>query len=361
MLDQGLLPLYKKTFQKLGGEQFRPNTSRVQCRRLHKCVFRSERLADTTRRGIYQQHREAEAAVRGGKSPVNCLLLLADEGIDLSNDWYVADDLRCSKGVPFSCHRFRERMQNHAKIDYQRRDALQEKIADHRRSVIERFPYLDEEEILYGTVALGSGYSRRNKQDPEFHKFCNYELDLRVGIGHEQLHELRTALSLSYRKTKAHGTEWGVENAAHTNRAQKKASRQKQQAADAYCANWKIVKLLINSPWLTAEDRKLHVRGLRELDRSTDVKYCLVQGKQTQAFMVVPDGEMSWIWDVPMLGSSTSSDPAIMQKAIEEWVDEGESSALAADGMINNLCSTTINLGACICESREVERRTHSS
>jgi hypothetical protein len=212
-----------------------------------------------------------------------------------------------------------------------KRENLEDAIAEYRKEVLEMFPSLESDQLVNGTVSIGSSFSRRSAtDDPEFRRFCQYELDLRVGIAHELLQEVRDATSLGYRFNNKSKMAWGVEAYQETAPAQKRAAAKRDRVASDYNYNWGKIQHILENDWIPANERTSKLRGLQKLDPKKDMKYFAPDGHQTYGFMGhlghldSNTDEVSWIWMVPMLGVATSSNREVFQRAVEEWVDECE-------------------------------------
>ena len=226
----------------------------------------------------------------------------------------------------FSTYMFahRETIRKAKTRDLKKLAALEAKAAEFKEQVIEVFPYLGDEYTIQGGVAIGSGYDWQDKKDPEFRKFCRFELQLRVGLGHELLQDLRTAVSIAYRFIGEQKATWGVTQTQELSVPQKKAASRTSRVVADYVHNWRKIEILLASNRCDPADYALHLRGLQKLDPQKDVKYYKTDGVQTQSYMGYLDKDVSWIWHVPMLGVSFSNDREQMTKALEEWIDECE-------------------------------------
>ena len=204
----------------------------------------------------------------------------------------------------------------------EKREALKAKIQEFTQGVNKEFPYLVDEVPVYGTVPLGSTYIPVNKHDPNYHKFCNYELDLRVGLGHELLQEVRVAAAESFGLHKRQESSRGVTDMQKVGRAQKSAATRRGKVVSAYTRNWKRVEALLGGPWIRPEERLMQLKGLQKLNPETDVRYYQEPGMQTGTFVIQAAKDVSWIWQVAMLGSVPGDGEAGMRSTLASWEDE---------------------------------------
>jgi hypothetical protein len=217
---------------------------------------------------------------------------------------------------------FRELFRKDPKKDPKKAAALEAKLADFKDQVEELFPYLADEDICVGQVAIGSGYDLQGDLDPDYRKFCQFELHLRVGIGHELLQDLRTAVSVSYRHLKVKQDTWGVTQNQELSRPQKKAASRTTRISADYIHNWGKIETLLDLGIFPETEKNRHLRGLQNLDPSKDLKYYRTEGVQTQVYMGFMNRDVSWIWHVPMLGVESTSDEGKTKHALDEWIDE---------------------------------------
>ena len=209
---------------------------------------------------------------------------------------------------------------------YGKMSDMEEKLAKHRQEVMQLFPYLSSEDLIVPGVSLGSGYSLDDKTDPELQKFCRQELELRVGLGHEIVQDMRTAASLAYR---LQGQQWtetrGVIEMKRVAEAQKRTSNRKAKLAADYNHNWRRISSLLECSWIDADDREQALLGLEKLNSEADIHYFTNPGVQTANYMGHIDDTASWIWKVQMLGSGASTDREERAKAVRAWEKECES------------------------------------
>jgi len=162
--------------------------------------------------------------------------------------------------------------------------------------------------------------------DLEFRRFCQHEFDLRVGIGHELLQDIRNAASIGYRFSNLQSAHWGIEAYQELTPAQKKAAAKKDNIISRYIHNWQRLQHLLDSGRIPPDEHSSRLRGLQKLDRAKDTKYFAPEGHQATAFMghLNNNEHISWIWTVPMLGVVPSNDKQALHHALSEWIDECE-------------------------------------
>lgn len=199
---------------------------------------------------------------------------------------------------------------------------LEAQVAEHCAQALSLFPYLKDESRFHTGVSLGSSYYLQNKTDPKFRRYCEQELDLRVGVGHELLQELRTATSVVHGNYKIQKSSRGVDQMQATAKAQGRAVARRDRAASDYQYNWKKIECLLAAPWLPPEAKTTRLCGLRKLNPQRDIKFYLEEGAQTQSYMGELQENASWIWQVAMLGT-TSVGGSGYKEALSEWVKEG--------------------------------------
>jgi hypothetical protein len=207
--------------------------------------------------------------------------------------------------------------------NYRKKMDLETKVAEHCSQILAQFPYLKDESLFHTGVALGSSYYLPNKTDPEFQKYCEQELDLRIGLGHELLQELRTVTSVLHGNCKVQKWSRGVDQMQATAKAQDRAVARRDKAASDYRYNWKKIECLLTARWLSSEEKARRLRGLQKLNPE-DIKFYLEPGTQTRSYMGELQENASWIWQVAMFGTTPIGSGGY-ERALQEWVREGRS------------------------------------
>lgn len=148
-------------------------------------------------------------------------------------------------------------------------------------------------------------------------RWCNAELDLRVAIGHDTLQRIRQSIGLqSFYSRKQKKQTRGQNEMQNVARSQQAVSKRKIQLIKKYCRNWMCIQKLINHMHLNAQDSALRLKGLQGLSSNEDLNF-FVESSQSH----LP--QLSWIWTVAMLDSSTSSLPQTSLQLVSEWESEG--------------------------------------
>lgn len=79
-----LLRSFKEEYSRRGGEQFRPNPDKVQCRCPASGMQHSLKAdSDPTREQVFETLKNGSKKLQGSQTAAYTLLLLADAGIDL--------------------------------------------------------------------------------------------------------------------------------------------------------------------------------------------------------------------------------------------------------------------------------------
>lgn len=141
-----------------------------------------------------------------------------------------------------------------------------------------------------------------------------------MGLGHELLQEVRNAAAEAYGLRKWQDSSHGMTDMQKVGRSQKSVAKPRNKTVSAYTRNWKRIEALLNGPWIGSEEGALHLKGLQKLDPDKDVKYYLEPRIQTSSFVIQGAHDISWIWQVAMLGTSPGDRPGITS-ALAAWED----------------------------------------
>jgi hypothetical protein len=160
----------------------------------------------------------------------------------------------------------------------------------------------------------------------DFHQWSKAELQIRVGIGHDLLQELRVAAGLHsyYLRRQKHSR--GRVQMERVAKSQDSASKNKSTIISKYIKNWEsISQILRNDNSLTDQSPTL-LKGLQQLNASEDVKFFEEWGTQTGSYAGYSELNVSWIWRVAMEGQPSAL--IVKESEIKEltnsWESEGE-------------------------------------
>jgi hypothetical protein len=160
----------------------------------------------------------------------------------------------------------------------------------------------------------------------DFHQWAKAELQIRVGIGHDLLQDLRVAAGLHSYYFRRQNHSRGRAQMERVAKSQDSASKSKSAIISKYIKNWQsISQILKNDNTLNSQSSTL-LKGLRQLNASEDVKFFEEWGTQTGSYIGYTELNVSWIWRVAMEGQPK----AIIVKGSEikeltdSWESEGE-------------------------------------
>ena len=174
---------------------------------------------------------------------------------------------------------------------------------------------------------------------PDHQEWAHIELELRVGIGHELLDELRRAVGLhSYLLRRASNAR-GQEQMKNVSGQQKMASRKKTHVISEYVRNWARLSKLLSGSALTNAQREDALQGLRQLNSKSDAKYFEEWGSRTGEYVASGKHSVSWIWWVAMLENASTSaqkpGKSDIKSMTEEWESEGKNFSSFGEPLIN--------------------------
>jgi len=131
------------------------------------------------------------------------------------------------------------------------------------------FPSLEQSTLPVNTSPLPSAFSPNEIKGHEFQEWVNCELEIRVGIGHDCLADLRHAIGLNHyicrqQQKSAHG----LREMQQVSKQQSDSSRKKGFIICCYIQNWKRISCLLSSDHIIltrqVEDR---LKGLKLLSQ----------------------------------------------------------------------------------------------
>jgi hypothetical protein len=208
---------------------------------------------------------------------------------------------------------------------HKREEALERETLQHYNLACSLFTILTEEDIAPGIVALPSTFQLFVSGDANYVRWCNVELELRVGIGHDLLHEIRNTTGLhSYYTRKQKKLARGYIEMKNVARSQKRLSADKSRLVQKYNSNWQHVEELIQLLSLTDQDRLHRLKGLRRLTRDDEISFLTTLEVRSKPPGVSTDPKPNWLWEVAMLEHPLSSSSQNQELLLSNWESEGE-------------------------------------
>lgn len=205
---------------------------------------------------------------------------------------------------------------------FKREQALQISIQQHRLQTETAFPSLPDLENP-SSIALPSTYELSLPDDDNYCQWLSTELDLRVGLGHDLLQELRSAAGVhNYYSRKQKDTR-GQKEMKNVARSQQSVSRKKSRFIQQYIDNWGQIQILLNLVELEPEETTLRLRGLRPLSRADDFSFFHKNPTEFGNVFDKAGNHGSWIWRVAMLGDPDQHNTQTLLELCTEWESEG--------------------------------------
>ena len=161
-------------------------------------------------------------------------------------------------------------------------------------------------------------------ESASFVSYLDYELEIRVGHGHDLLERIRVAAGLHnfYVRKQTHSR--GQIEMQKVAKSQSAASTKKSQAIQAYVRNWHKISSILKSSSLPTSKKQNRLKGLQELNGDLDVRIFQENGTLVKSFIPNKRACVSWIWRVAMLdGGELTVDSDFNDKATV-WEAEGK-------------------------------------
>lgn len=188
------------------------------------------------------------------------------------------------------------------------------------------FPTLEGTQLKLDEVPLPSAFLPLTIADQEYRRWVNYEFDIRVGMGHDYLEELRQAVGLNhyiYRRQQKNAR--GLKEMQKVSKQQADTSRKKGLIISNYIHNWSQISSLLMTGHVQAEFGEDRLKGLKPLDSKRDVTFFEEWGAQAASYMGHRDLNVSWIWRIAMEGqpSHLTIQGSEIKKLTDSWESEG--------------------------------------
>jgi hypothetical protein len=171
--------------------------------------------------------------------------------------------------------------------------------------------------------SLSSGYLNGD----DLQSWAECELDLRIGIGHDYLAELRHAVGLQhYLLRREKKSARGVKGMQKVSRQQASTARQKSSIISDYIRNWKRIARLLSSGLIHVQEGEDRLKGLQELNSKRDVQFFEEWGTQTSNYMGHRNVNVTWIWRVAMEGQPDAVilEGSSVKRLTDAWESEGQ-------------------------------------
>ncbi len=149
------------------------------------------------------------------------------------------------------------------------------------------------------------------------------ELELRVGIGHDILGQLRHAIGLHHYLMRKGKKSRGLKQSIGISKQQSNAAINKGKLISKYIKNWNRLNGLITSGVIPQRGAKQKLKGLQELNRQQDIRFFQEWGEQSTNFMDHQKLNVTWIWRIAMNNRSPGKYRGSVKKMTDEWESEG--------------------------------------
>lgn len=164
--------------------------------------------------------------------------------------------------------------------------------------------------------------------DVLFEVWSRVEVDLRVGIGHELLQEIRNSACLYNYISRRQKESRGQRQMQAISKQLNTISSKKSALLSKYKYNWKQIMVIFGKIPTLHQSRKTILKGLQELDCSKDVKFFEEWGSQTGSYSAQSELNLSWIWRVAMEDKQphrfSSTESLKVEKLMGTWENEGK-------------------------------------
>jgi len=210
-----------------------------------------------------------------------------------------------------------------------REQNLERKTQVHWEQVQSIFPGItkqDDNNSSSHWIALSSTCVHLSSDDL-YLRWTSAELDLRVGLGHDLLQEIRNSTGLQhYYIRKQKKMSRGQKEMQHVARSQKTNSEQKLRFVRKYRSNWMSIQKLMEILGLRSEEAVLRTKGLRALPKNEDITFFQTQDitSGNHAPDSQPSNSASWIWEVAMLDEVGICSTKSNLELVKEWESEGK-------------------------------------
>lgn len=200
---------------------------------------------------------------------------------------------------------------------------VETRIAKHYSCARSIFPDISEEEVVAPGIALASSFTQLHLEDPGFIAYLDYELELRIGHGHDLLEVIRLAAGLHNFYVIKQRHSRGQLEMQKVAKSQSAAATKKSRAVQAYTKNWFKITQILNCRSLPSVKRVDRLKGLQELRGDQDVKFFESNGVLTNSFVSDAKLNISWIWQIAMLEAPDMMGQSSARERVHIWEKEG--------------------------------------
>jgi len=171
-----------------------------------------------------------------------------------------------------------------------------------------------------GKILLPSSLNSIQIEDMQYLKLANAELDIRVGIGHDLLEEIRMATGLhNYYSRKQMKSSRGQHEMQKVAKASKTVSKQKSTSVQQYIQNWNHMQDLVQQ--VSEKDVVARLQGLKAIQNNESFSFFLNPDETMK--MTNPIQKPSWIWQMTLPSTNLAHGIAIHQDLVSDWESEG--------------------------------------
>lgn len=162
---------------------------------------------------------------------------------------------------------------------------------------------------------------------PHHMQWLKFELQLRVGIGHSILEDLRHSIGLHhYLMRKVVKRARGDKEKKAVSKQAADSSKKKTNLTRDYINNWDRISKIINSSIIPDSEAVRLLSGLEELNPQTDTKFFTEIGDQPTSYIGHRAPNVSWIWRIAMsIAEESEENPtSVGSLSSDDWESEGE-------------------------------------
>lgn len=209
---------------------------------------------------------------------------------------------------------------------HKRETQLQHQLQHHQDQMFSLFPSLEGLSIPDNKASLPSSYRSSDLQHEDYQQWVEYEFELRVGMGHDYLEDLRQAVGLNhYISRRIQKSARGLDQMQKASKQRAVTSRHKQAIIANYIRNWQKISGLLETGHISARAGEDRLKGLQKLDSKDDIQFFEEWGSQTTSYMGHQHLNVTWIWRVAMVEqpSHISLKNESVKKLTDNWESEG--------------------------------------
>jgi hypothetical protein len=157
-----------------------------------------------------------------------------------------------------------------------------------------------------------------------FRKYAKYELEMRVGAGHDTLNKLRTGVGLGTYLGRHHRKKQvdGQKDVVRMSSTRARANENIRNCVAEYRNTWKHIQGLMVYLGTSCDDAGHILKGLQPLNDG-DTRFLTEWVDDNKNYIPNRKRDLPWIWKVAMLDPGKGSKGSEVSETIEGWEREG--------------------------------------